>query len=134
MLGVPLQMNKLKLYVDVMLAGMLCLFGMGCVTARTVSMCYGADRASMTRGGFVSQRDIHYADYVRQNLQEIMGQDKRYMSVAPGSRYVEIAISGDMNQREADAYGKKVEAYRAKHPEVCPIKLVVTILPDEPGR
>jgi hypothetical protein len=39
-----------------------------------------------------------------------------------------------MNQREADAYGKKVEAYRAQHPEVCPIQLVVTILPDEPGR
>lgn len=127
-------LNMRKTNVSAVLLGILCLFGVGCVTARTVSMCYGADGHSMARGGLVTRQDIQYADYVRKNLPEMMGSDKRYMVVKPRSRYVEVEIFGDMKQSEADVYGKKVEEYRAKHPEVCPIKLILTVLPDGPAK
>ncbi len=87
----------------------------------------------MSQRGFVTIRDIRHANYVQSQLSEIMGPDKRSMFVNPRSRYVEIEIFSDMKREEADAYGKKIEEFRAKHPEVYPIKLIVSVLPDEPA-
>lgn len=124
-------MKRLRYYAGSFLLGAGCVLSSGCVTAHTESHCYGADRQAMSRRGMITTRDIQQADFVRSALPEIFGACSRSVIVKPQSRYVQVELFKDIGKREAEDYGKKIEEFRARHPDVYPMKLIVTILPEE---